>query len=269
LLRRSLPHGYAKPRNDKGRKMKFSYSAVWNDAVAMLKAHGSLIAALAGVFLLLPTLLTGHFLPQPAPEGADAITPLVQYLTDNWMWLLLGNIVNMIGLVAIYLLLLGDRGRTVGGAIAAALPIVPFYFLMSMITNVAIGFGLVLFILPGLYLLGRFFLASPVLVADHPRNPIAAIQDSWRLTRGHGWALAGLIVIIFLVGMLISFVVTAIVGSLLLILGGQDGVGGLLVLILSSALTAALYTILAVVVAAAYRALKGAPASAVDLAKGI
>jgi UPF0716 family protein affecting phage T7 exclusion len=45
--------------------MKFSYSAVWNDAARMLKEHGSLLLAIAGVFFLLPGLLLGYFLPQP------------------------------------------------------------------------------------------------------------------------------------------------------------------------------------------------------------
>jgi hypothetical protein len=42
--------------------MNFSYSAVWNDTVALLKSHGSLLLAVAGVFILLPLLMTAYFL---------------------------------------------------------------------------------------------------------------------------------------------------------------------------------------------------------------
>ena len=248
--------------------MKFSYSAVWNDTVAMLKSHGSLIAALAGVFLLLPTLLTGYFFPQPQ-GGADPIGAMLGYFQNNWPWLLIGNLFNMLGAIAIYLLLLSDRGRTVGGAIAAALPILPLYFLMSVITNLVIGLGLGLFIIPGVYLLGRLFLASPLLVAGESRNPFAAIRGSWALTSGRGWAVAGLVIIVFAVGMLVSFVITAVLGSLLLIAGGREGIGGLLVLVLSSALTAAVYTVLIVLVAAIYRALVAVPTAATNFDKGI
>jgi uncharacterized BrkB/YihY/UPF0761 family membrane protein len=80
---------------------------------------------------------------------------------------------------------------------------------------------------------------------------------------------AGLIVIVFAVGMLLSFTITAVLGSVLFIAGGREGIGGLLVLILSSALTAALYAVLTVLIAAIYRALRGEPASSVDLSKGI
>jgi hypothetical protein len=249
--------------------MKLSYSAVWNDTAAMLKSHGSLIAAVAGVFLLLPTLLTGYFLPQPTGAGGDPFRPMVEHFTTNWPWLLLGNLFNMVGAIAIYLLLLRGDGQTVGRAIGAAVPILPFYLLMTILTNLPVVLGFLFFVLPGIYLLGRLFLASPVLVAETPRNPIAAIAGSWNLTRGHGWAVAGLIIIVFVVGMLLSLVVTAVLGSVFYIALGREGVGALLVLILSSALTAALYAVLAVLVAAIYRALRSQPASAVDLTKGI
>ena len=248
--------------------MRFSYSAVWADTAEMLKSHGSLIAAVAGVFLLLPTLLTGYFLPQPAPTEADAFGPVLEHFAKNWPWLLLGNLFNMVGAIAIYLLLLRGREQTVGRAIAAALPILPFYLLMSILTNLAIGVGLGLFVLPGLYLIGRLFPASPVLVAEQPRNPLAAIRGSWALTRGRGWAVAGLVAIVFAVGMLVSFVITAVLSSLVIVTVGREGIGGVLVLIVSSALTASLYAVLTVLVAAIYRALRGEPASSVDLSKG-
>ena len=249
--------------------MTFSYSAVWADTVGMLKSHGSLIAAVAGVFLLLPTLLTGYFLPQPTGTADNPFGPAVEHFVKNWHWVLLGNLFNMIGAIAIYLLLLRERGRTVGSSIAAALPILPFYFLMAILTNLPITLGLLLFIVPGVYLLGRLFPASPLLVAEHPQGPIAAIKGSWALTRGRGWAVAGLVVIVFLVGMLVSFVITAIVSSVLIVTVGREGIGGVLVLILSSALTAALYAVLTVLVAAIYRSLRGEMASPVDTARGI
>ena len=249
--------------------MRFSYSAVWADTVVMLKSHGSLIAAVAGVFLLLPTLLTGYFLPQPAPNEAEPFGPMLEHFAANWPWLLLGNLFNMVGAIAIYLLLLRGRDQTVGRAIAAALPILPFYLLMSMLTNLAIGVGLGLFILPGIYLLGRLFPASPLLIAEQAHNPLAAIKGSWALTRGRGWAVAGLVAIVFVVGMLVSFVITAVLSSVVILTVGREGIGGMLVLILSSALTAALYAVLTVLIAAIYRALHGEAPSSVDLAKGI
>ncbi len=236
--------------------MKFSYSAVWEDTAAMLKRHGSLLLALAGVFFLLPALLTGYFFPAPANPDADPLGAMFAYYGDNWVWLLLGSLVNAMGSIAIYLLLFDRRGGTVGSAIGAALPIVPFYFLMSILVSFAIAVGFIFLILPGIYLVGRLTPSGPVMVAEGRRSPLDAIGGSWRLTKGKGWAVAGLILIVGLAGGILSFVVTAVLGSVFLLVGGREGIGGLLVLILSSALTAILYTVLIVLLAAIYRRLR-------------
>src|SRR4051794_12206028 len=112
--------------------MKLSYSAVWDDTAAMLRAHGSLVAALAGGFLFLPGLLLAVLLPHPTTaDPSRALEVLRDYYTGNAPWLLLGSLVSMVGTIAILKLLLGPRGTSVGGAIVAALPILPFYFLAA------------------------------------------------------------------------------------------------------------------------------------------
>lgn len=237
--------------------MKFSYSAVWDDTVRMLKSHGSLLLALAGVFFLLPALLTGYLLPTPTSQS-NPLGAMMDYYRENWLWLLIGALVNSVGAVAIYLLLFDRRGGTVGSAIGAALPIVPFYFLMSLLVSIAIGLGCVFFLIPGIYLLGRLAISGAVMVAEARGSPFDAIGGSWRLTRGKGWAVAGMILVVGLVGLILSFVVTAVLGSVFLLVGGREGVGGLLVLILSSALTAGVYTVLIVLLAAIYRRLTAA-----------
>ena len=42
--------------------MTFSYSAVWDDTVRLLQAHGRLLAAIAGVFLFLPAVAFAIYL---------------------------------------------------------------------------------------------------------------------------------------------------------------------------------------------------------------
>lgn len=238
--------------------MTFSYSAVWDDTVQMLRRHGSLLLAVAGVFLLLPGLLVAYAFPQPTATGNELISAMVRYYQDHWLWLLLSNIVSMIGTIALYLLLFDRRGRTVGGAIAGALPILPFYFVMSMLSGLAIGLGLGLFLLPGLYLIGRLATASAAMVAEDRRSPLAALGRSWQLTRKRGWAVAGLILIVAAVGYLLSFVVTAVLGTVFVLLLGRDGLGGLLNLILRGAVSAVFITVLIVLLAAIYRALRAA-----------
>lgn len=235
--------------------MKFSYTEVWNDTVRMFRTHGSLLLAVAGVFFLLPGLLLGHFLPQPTGSGQDALNALLRHYRENWPWFLLANIVNLVGNITIYNLLFDRRGGTVGGAIGGALPLLPMYFVMTVISSLAIGGGLMLLFLPGIYLLGRLVIAGAAMVAEGHRSPIAPIRSAWQQTSGRGWAVAGMVLIVIVAGLLLSFVVSAIFGSIFILIGGREGLGPLLVLILSSAVTAVFSTVMVVLFAAIYRAL--------------
>jgi hypothetical protein len=235
--------------------MKFSYSAVWADATALLRSHASLIATVAGVFIFLPGLVIAYLLPQP--EGATDFDRLVQlwgeYLDSNWHWLLLSRIAAMIGSIAI-LLLLFSRGITVGAAIAAALALLPAYFIASMLGSLGIGLGFLLLIVPGLYLIGRLGPLNAVVVAETHRNPIAALRSCWELTRGHGWAILGLILIVAVAATIVVAVASSLLGILFIFVAGQD-VGRLLALLVANLGNAAMVTLLLVLSAAIYRRL--------------
>lgn len=247
--------------------MNFSYSAVWNDAAAMLKRHGGLIAAIAGVFIFLPLLLTGYLLPSPTSQ-TDPFGALSAYYAENWPWLVLGSIINAFGAIAIYRLLFAGEHLTVGQAIGGAVPLLPAYFILSVLVSLVLGAGFLALIIPFIYLLGRLTPSAPSLVAGGQHNPIAAIRDSWRLTSGKGWAVAGLIIVVALAGVIIAFVATALLGSLVVLALGRDGVGALLLLILGTTLNAALYVVLIVLLAAIYRALTAGSGASVGPTKG-
>lgn len=241
--------------------MKFSYSAIWDDTVRMMRSDSTFLLALAGVFLFLPALLIGYFLPQPesAPTLEAMIADMEAYLAANWHWVLLANLANMIGAIAMLALLLGERGRTVGSAIGAALPLLPFYLIAAWASSLLIAIGFIFLILPGLYLYGRLAIVGPVVVAEE-RNPFRAIGRSFALTKGKGWAVLGLILIIAIVGLILTLVVTSLLGGLF-VLVLSESLGGLIALIIE-ALTAAVFsTVLVVLYAAIYRAL-AAPAQA-------
>jgi len=57
------------------------------------------------------------------------------------------------------------------------------YFVTQAIMALVIVTGLVLLIVPGLYIGARWMLA-PVVVVDEGRDPVAALRRSWELTEG-------------------------------------------------------------------------------------
>ena len=104
------------------------------------------------------------------------------------------------------------QGTSVGGAIAFGAALLPFYFLLSLISGLMFIVGLVLLIVPALYLAGRLCTAGPILVAESSCNPIAAIARSFEITKGQGWALFGLIFLVVIVGIIVTGVATMLTG---------------------------------------------------------
>ncbi len=246
--------------------MKLSYSAVWADTAALLRSHASLVATVAGVFLFLPGLLVAYFLPQPEPTSPDRLLQAwSDYAVAHWPWLLLDSLIRMVGSIAI-LLLLFARDISVGGAIAAAVALLPSYFVASLLSSIALGFGFLLLVVPFFYLLGRLGPLNAVLVAEAHRNPIAALRRCWALTEGRGWAIFGLIALVGVAASIVVATASMLLGILFVLVAGRD-LGALLVLIVRTAGNAAMMTLLLVLTAALYRRLsEGRPAAAASAA---
>jgi uncharacterized membrane protein len=245
-------------KQEMGARMKFSYSAVWDDALRLTRAHAPLLTAIAGVFIFLPALLFAVFLKPPEPQSADPnqmLRVILDYYAAIAPWLLLQGLISLVGTAAM-LRLVFARGSTVGAALLFGLTLLPFYFLMSLLTSLMVGIGLILLIVPGLYLIGRLVPAPAVMVAENRRNPIDAIGRSFALTAGHGWAILGLVVIVVIVALVALGVAGAIFGIVFVLIAGRD-LGLLLAAIVASALNSAFATLMVMLYAAIYRALSG------------
>ena len=88
--------------------MKLSYDAIWQDMVAMMKAHAEIILVVAGVFLFLPMLAQSFYLPPPMMERFDlpSMQALVAYYQDNLIALLGLRLLTLLGagtLLALFL----------------------------------------------------------------------------------------------------------------------------------------------------------------------
>ena len=73
--------------------------------------------------------------------------------------------------------------------------------LAHLLVTALVGIGLVCLIVPGI-IIGCRLAFTAYLVVDRDLDPINAAEESWRLTRGHGWT-------IFLMGLVAFFIYLA------------------------------------------------------------
>jgi hypothetical protein len=103
----------------------------------------------------------------------------------------------------------GRRDHTIGSLMRSAAPVIGPLLLAGILAGFAIGLGLLLLIVPGLYLLTIWAVLAPVIVIER-RSALEAFGRSRELVRGHGWQVFGVIVVLFV----LQFVVTAVIQSI-------------------------------------------------------
>ena len=75
--------------------------------------------------------------------------------------------------------------------------------LANLLVFAICGIGFVLLVVPGI-IFGCRLSFVPYLVMDKGLDPVAAIEKSWSMTRGHGWRIFGmylLSILLFMVGL--------------------------------------------------------------------
>lgn len=77
---------------------------------------------------------------------------------------------------------------------------------VSILFGIGVAVGFVLLIIPGLYLLTIWSVVAPVTVLEQP-GVFDAFRRSCHLVRGNGWAVFGVIVIVFVAVAVVSLVV--------------------------------------------------------------
>jgi hypothetical protein len=84
--------------------------------------------------------------------------------------------------------------------------------------GICVGIGLLLLIVPGLFLITIWAVVAPAIVAER-RGPVEAFGRSYELVKGHGWTVFGAIVVAFLILILVGFF-AALIGAAIGNLGG-------------------------------------------------
>lgn len=221
----AIDKGVARVRDGRSRQgawievtaKRFDLARTWADVLAMARAGGDVLLPVAGMFVLLPSLLSTWVLPDRIrPPGQPTAEQLLSvnaaYIIAHWPILLLSALVVAFGsLTLLALLVHGDR-PTVGRAMPIALTALPFYILANILQSAAVTVGLLLFVVPGAYLFARFLCVAPVAVAEGRHGPFAIMGRSLRLTRGNGWRILLLLLVILFVAVILSTVLSLIAG---------------------------------------------------------
>lgn len=122
---------------------------------------------------------------------------------------ILVNVTLKLGMTNV-LLKLRDNGRAEFADIFNIFDRVPFYLVSMLIALLAVGIGLVLLVIPGIYIGIRLqFTGYRILEGD---GPLAALQNSWNLTQGHVVEL--LLFDLLMFGIIIAGVLALLVGVL-------------------------------------------------------
>ncbi|MEH3046423.1 hypothetical protein [Sphingomonas adhaesiva] len=177
-------------------------AAAWR----MFRRSADTVTALGGALVFLPSfaalLLCDPIPALPATRDEATMTAWIDAVSawgqSYGLWFLAADLIGIYGAAAIALLLLApDRPTTQGALRLAAVRLWPF-LLASLIVALPVGLGLWLFVLPGLYIQARLVASVPVLARRHDIGAWQAIRVSAAMTRGHGWAITGALVTLFL-----------------------------------------------------------------------
>jgi hypothetical protein len=147
----------------------------------------------------------------------------------------------------------GRRDHTIGSLFSAAAPFIWPLFAVGVLAGIAIGIGLLLLIVPGLFLLTIWAVLVPSVVIDRT-GVFGAFGRSRQLVRGDGWRVFGVILVLFLLQLVISLILSAIADA-----ATDSFVGYAIADLLLSVLVLPLSAIAATVLYVELRRLRGEP----------
>src|SRR3954451_3469995 len=140
----------------------------------------------------------------------DLLTGLIETLAgDGWgsqlLWGLVAAVVGIVGYFWVQAALVetvndvrdGRADRSIGETYSAVRPRLPSVTIAGLLAGIGIGIGFILLIIPGLYLLTIWSMVIPVVVLEN-RSAGESFSRSQEIVRGHGWAILGCSLIVFI-----------------------------------------------------------------------
>jgi hypothetical protein len=107
----------------------------------------------------------------------------------------------------------GRRDSSVSELLGFAVPVLLPLIGAGLLSGIAIGIGIVLFIAPGLILLTIWAVIAPAIVIERA-SIFAAFSRSRQLVRGKGWAVFGVVITAFLIQAIGALIFGSIAASI-------------------------------------------------------
>ena len=193
-------------RFDMGRTAKRTFAVAGQNIVTF-----GVLSLLVGVPLAVMawggTQFTGPFLTRisdPRAVGFYGIIGLAY---------LVGIFVLQAGVVQGTIASLNAKRASLAECLSVGLGVFFPLFLLTLVMGLGMGVGFLLLIVPGIIVLLMWSVAVPALVVEHTTIG-GALHRSRELTRGHRWAILGLILAITILTIIIS-AVAGVVGALI------------------------------------------------------
>lgn len=159
-------------------------------------------------------LLTGSPDPSSIVTGQAAISLLLAVFLFVGLYMVASGAITF-GTIRY----LNNDPATVGECISRGIAVAIPLFVMGLVVGLGVGFGFMLLIVPGVFLLVMWYVAAPALIVERV-GIFGSLGRSAELTKGARWKILGVVAIIY--G--ISFVVGLILESVALFLGPMAGV---------------------------------------------
>src|SRR5579862_2015335 len=179
-------------------------SGVLDEAWRMYKAHAKHLLAIAFVIYVVAAIITA-----------------VLALAGGTIGILLGSFVSVVAAFLLQATLVkavqdvrdGRADLSIKETVNEAAPYIWTVALASIMAAIAITIGLILIIVPGLYLITIWAVIIPVIVLEQSRV-MASFGRSHQLVRGRGWHVFGTLVLAWLILLAVNLVLGLIFTAL-------------------------------------------------------